>query len=82
MSGPQIDLDTAVRRDRQRTTTAGTIQVAAEIEDGTRVTFSVSDAQEITAVVLTPTEARQVATALEEAATQAATPDTEALAEE
>lgn len=56
--------------------------MAAEIEDGTRVTLRVSDAQEITAVVLTPTEARQVAPALEEAATQAATPDAEALADE
>ena len=68
MSKPPLDLETVVRRNRP-TDTAGSIQVDTAADDS-RVTLSFGDDREVTYVVLTPTEATTVATALEQAVTE------------
>jgi len=69
MSEPALDLETVIRRDRPPET-LGSIQVDT-VADDTRVTLSFGDDGNITYVVLSPTEAKTIATALEEAAVDA-----------
>ena len=75
MSDPTLDLETVIRRDRP-TATDGSIQVSTDVTEGTRVLLGFGDDREVTFTVLTPTEARTIATALEQAAQQADAADT------
>ena len=78
MSGPTLDLETTIRRDRP-TATEGSIQVSTDstdVTEGSRVLLGFGDDREVTFAVLTPTEAKTIATALEDAAQQAAAADT------
>ena len=78
MRGPTLDLETTIRRDRP-TATEGSIQVSTDstdVTEGSRVLLGFGDDREVTFAVLTPTEAKTVATALEQAAQQADAADT------
>ena len=78
MSGPTLDLETTIRRDRP-TATEGSIQVSTDstdVTEGSRVLLGFGDDREVTFAVLTPTEAKTIATALEQAAQQADAADT------
>ncbi|MDB9281577.1 hypothetical protein PN416_17140 [Halorubrum ezzemoulense] len=78
MSDQTLDLETTIRRDRP-TATDGSIQVSTDstdVTEGSRVLLGFGDDREVTFTVLTPTEAQTVATALEQAAQQAAAADT------
>ena len=78
MSDQTLDLETTIRRDRP-TATDGSIQVSTDgtdVTEGSRVLLGFGDDREVTFAVLTPTEAQTVATALEQAAQQAAAADT------
>ena len=78
MSVPTLYLETAIRYNRP-TATDGTIQVSTdrtEVTEGSRVLLGFGDDHEVTYAVLTPSEARTVATALEQAAQQADAADT------
>ncbi|OYR75727.1 hypothetical protein DJ71_18775 [Halorubrum sp. E3] len=77
MSEPHLDLETVVRRERP-VATDGTIQVSTDrtdVTEGSRVLLSFGDDRETTYAVLTPTEAKRVATALEQAAVRAEAAD-------
>ena len=69
MSDPALDLETVIRRDRPPET-LGSIQIDT-IDDGTRVTLSFGDDRDVTYAVLSPTEAKTIATALKETAVDA-----------
>ncbi|ELZ51124.1 hypothetical protein C464_01551 [Halorubrum coriense DSM 10284] len=69
MTSPTIDLKTAVTRDRPVTHTEGAIQVSQSELDDTTITLGFGGPWGTTYAELTPEEARAVATALEEAAT-------------
>ena len=69
MSEPTLDLETVIRRDRPPET-AGSVQVDT-VADDTRVTLSFGDDRDVTYVVLSPTEAKTIATALKETAVDA-----------
>ena len=69
MSEPALDLETVIRRDRPPETT-GTVQVDT-VADGTQVTLSFGDDRDVTYVVLSPAEAKTIATALTETAVDA-----------
>ncbi|OYR42859.1 hypothetical protein [Halorubrum sp. Hd13] len=78
MSDQTLDLETVIRRDRP-TATDGSIQVSTDstdVTEGSRVLLGFGDDREVTFAVLTPTEAKTVAIALEEAAQQADAADT------
>ncbi|MDB2262382.1 hypothetical protein PM035_15765 [Halorubrum ezzemoulense] len=78
MSDQTLDLETTIRRDRP-TATDGSIQVSTDstdVTEGSRVLLGFGDDREVTFAVLTPTEAKTIATALEQAAQQAAAADT------
>ena len=78
MSDQTLDLETVIRRDCP-TATDGSIQVSTDstdITEGSRVLLGFGDDREVTFAVLTPTEAKTVATALEQAAQQANAADT------
>ncbi|GAA0547541.1 hypothetical protein ABNG02_06475 [Halorubrum ejinorense] len=78
MSDQTLDLETVIRRDRP-TATDGSIQVSTDstdVTEGSRVLLGFGDDREVTFAVLTPTEAQTIATALEQAAQQAAAADT------
>ena len=69
MSEPALDLETVIRRDRPPET-LGSIQIDT-IDDGTRVTLSFGDDRDVTYAVLSPEEAKTIATALKKAAVDA-----------
>ena len=69
MSEPALDLETVIRRDRPPER-PGSIQIDT-VDDGTRVTLSFGDGHDVTYAVLSPTEAKTIATALKEAAIDA-----------
>ena len=69
MSEPALDLETAIRRDRPPET-LGSIQVDT-VDDDTRVTLSFGDGRDVIYAVLSPAEAKTIATALEETAVDA-----------
>ena len=77
MSEPALDLETVIRRDRPPEA-LGSIQVDT-VADGTRVTLSFGDDRDIIYAVLSPTEAKTIATALKETAVDA---DAAAIVEE
>jgi len=70
MSESTFDLETVLRRNRP-TATTGSIQIDTVDADESQVTLGFGDAQGVTYVTLTPSEAQTVATALTEAATHA-----------
>ncbi|QAU12195.1 hypothetical protein EKH57_05340 [Halorubrum sp. BOL3-1] len=69
MSEPTLDLETVIRRDRPPEA-LGSIQVDT-VDDDTRVTLSFGDDRDVIYAVLSPAEAKRIATALEEAAVDA-----------
>ena len=69
MSDPALTLKTVIRRDRPPET-LGSIQIDT-IDDDTRVTLSFGDDRDVIYAVLSPAEAKTIATALEEAAVDA-----------
>ncbi|ELZ39410.1 hypothetical protein [Halorubrum tebenquichense] len=69
MNEPALDLETVIRRDRPPEM-LGSIQIDT-VDDDTRVTLSFGDDRDVIYAVLSPAEAKTIATALEEAAVQA-----------
>jgi len=69
MSEPALDLETVISRERPPAT-SGSIQVDT-VDDDTQVTLSFGDDRDVTYAVLSPSEAKTIATALEEAAVKA-----------
>ncbi|OYR81096.1 hypothetical protein DJ84_14010 [Halorubrum ezzemoulense] len=71
MTTPTINLETTVTRDQPVTQQDGAIQVGQDDLDDSTVTLSFGGSWGTTYADLTPTEARALATALEDAATAA-----------
>ncbi|RLM72211.1 hypothetical protein DVK05_00055 [Halorubrum sp. Atlit-8R] len=71
MTAPTFDLETNVTRDRPVTQQEGSIQVGQDELNESVITLSFGGPWGTTYADLTPEEARAVATALEDTATQA-----------
>jgi len=69
MTTPRIDLETTVTRDQPVNQTTGSIQVGTDELDDDTITLSFGGPWGITYADLTPEDAHDVATALEDAAT-------------
>lgn len=77
MSGPAIDLETTLTHDSPAVETDGAIQVANDLPDESVVSPGFGGEWGTLYAILTPTEGRALATALEQTADQVANTESE-----